>query len=180
MLTMDVYRLCERFEINDPSGATQHAIKKLVCAGQRGSKGLLQDLQEAVDTINRRIEMIYEDKARDALLPTAFGQQNMIDPADVEPASAIEDDSERMQIIGQSGEMASEVYAAVDSVDPWSGAPEWAKYKAQDCNGCWYWFDFMPEQHNIEWRVGHSRGVALYASPGDKNPNWVCTLIARK
>ena len=84
MLTMDVYRLCERFEINDPSGATQHAIKKLVCAGQRGSKGLLQDLQEAVDTINRRIEMIYEDKARDALLSTAFGQQNMIDPEDVE------------------------------------------------------------------------------------------------
>lgn len=114
LLTMDVYRLCERFEINDPSGATQHAIKKLVCAGQRGSKGLLQDLQEAVDTINRRIEMIYEDKARDALLSTAFGQQNMIDPADVEPASAIDDDSERMQAIGQNGEMASEVYAAVD------------------------------------------------------------------
>lgn len=37
-----------------------------------------------------------------------------IDPADVEPASAIDDDSLRMQIIGQSGEMASEVYAAVD------------------------------------------------------------------
>ena len=103
LLTMDVYRLCERFEINDPSGATQHAIKKLVCAGQRGSKGLLQDLQEAVDTINRRIEMIYEDKARDALLSTAFGQQNMIDPADVEPASGIDDDSERMQAIGQNG-----------------------------------------------------------------------------
>ena len=98
----------------------------------------------------------------------------------IEPASAIDDDSERMQAIGQNGEMASEVYAAVDAVDPWSGAPEWAKYKAQDCNGCWYWFDFMPEQHNIEWRVGHSRGVVLYASPGDKNPNWVCTLIARK
>lgn len=32
----------------------------------------------------------------------------------VEPASAIDDDSERMQAIGQNGEMASEVYAAVD------------------------------------------------------------------
>ena len=48
------------------------------------------------------------------VLPDWFGQQNMIDPADVEIASAIDDDSERMQIIGQSGEMASEVYAAVD------------------------------------------------------------------
>lgn len=170
MLTMDVYRLCERFEINDPSGATQHAIKKLVCAGQRGSKGLLQDLQEAVDTINRRIEMIYEDQARDALLSTAFGQQNMIDSADVEiseqpakckgcfagcrdcchglakiadeklarmrassaewfvnecvgflsePASAIDDDSERMQAIGQNGN-GGEHYDAPD----WSKAPD--------------------------------------------------------
>lgn len=49
-----------------------------------------------------------------AATPTAFGQQNMIDPADVEIASAIDDDSERMQVIGQNGEMASEVYAAVD------------------------------------------------------------------
>ena len=49
-----------------------------------------------------------------AATPTAFGQQNMIDPADVEIASAIDDDSERMQAIGQNGERASEVYAAVD------------------------------------------------------------------
>ena len=38
-----------------------------------------------------------------AATPTAFGQQNMIDPADVEIASAIDDDSERMQAIGQNG-----------------------------------------------------------------------------
>lgn len=119
LLTMDVYRLCERFEINDPSGATQHAIKKLVCAGQRGSKGLLQDLQEAVDTINRRIEMIYEDEARDALMSAAFGQQNMIDPAGVDIASEIDDDSERMQAIGQNGN-GGEHYGAPD----WSKAPD--------------------------------------------------------
>lgn len=39
----------------------------------------------------------------------------------VEPASAIDDDSLRMQIIGQSGEMASEVYAAVDGWVLWNG-----------------------------------------------------------
>ena len=39
----------------------------------------------------------------------------------IEPASAIEDDSERMQAIGQNGEMASEVYAAVDGWVLWNG-----------------------------------------------------------
>ena len=48
--------------------------------------------------------------------PTAFGQQNMIDPADVEIASAIDDDSPRMQAIGQNGN-DGEHY----------GAPEWSK-----------------------------------------------------
>lgn len=38
-----------------------------------------------------------------------------IDPAYVEIASDIDDESERMQAIGQNGEMASEVYAAVDT-----------------------------------------------------------------
>ena len=44
-----------------------------------------------------------------------------IDPADVEIASDIDDDSERMQAIGQNGEMASEVYAAVDGWVLWNG-----------------------------------------------------------
>ena len=45
--------------------------------------------------------------------PIAFGQQNMIDPEDVEIASAIDDDSERMQAIGQNGNDGS-VYAFDD------------------------------------------------------------------
>jgi len=100
--------------------------------------------------------------------------------AAIEVASEIDDDSPRAQVVQQNGEMAAEVYAAVDSVDPWAGAPDWAKFKGQDLSGCWYWFDCMPEQNNIEWRVGRSRGLALYASSGDKNQNWVCTLITRK
>lgn len=161
--------------------ACQHTIIKYVTRFR--DKGGIQDLEKAKHCIDllihfeRQAATVKESLTVHPVHPATFDH---IDPADVEPASAIDDDSERMQAIGQNGEMASEVYAAVDAVDPWSGAPEWAKYKAQDCNGCWYWFDFMPEQHNIEWRVGHSRGVALYASPGDKNPNWACTLIARK
>jgi len=59
----------------------------------------------------------WTDKAiKAAALPAAFGQQNMIDPADVDIASAIDDDSERMQAIGQNGN-GGEHY----------GAPEWSK-----------------------------------------------------
>lgn len=58
----DVYRFCQLFDVDDPSGATQHAIKKLVLPGQRGgNKGKWKDMQEAVDTLNRRIEMARED-----------------------------------------------------------------------------------------------------------------------
>ena len=42
-------------------------------------------------------------------MPANFGQQNTF-----EPASEIDDDSQRMQVIGQNGEMAAEVYAAID------------------------------------------------------------------
>ena len=54
-----------------------------------------------------------------AVTPAAFGQQNMIDPADVEIASAIDDESERMQAIGQNGN-GGEHYGAPD----WSKAPD--------------------------------------------------------
>jgi len=59
---VDVYRVCDLFQIDDPSGATQHAVKKLLLPGQRGAgKSTIKDLQEAVDTIQRRIEMLKED-----------------------------------------------------------------------------------------------------------------------
>lgn len=40
-----------------------------------------------------------------------------IDPADVDIASAIDDSSERMQAIGQNGEMAYEVYEAYETAN---------------------------------------------------------------
>ena len=146
-----------------------------------------------------------------AALPASFGQQNMIDPADVEiyleawrasdaayskpetsaalkpihpsaaveVASEIDDESPRAQVVQQNGEMAAEVYAAVDAVDPWAGAPEWAKYKAQDKSGAWYWFDSMPKKGVYEWRVGSARSAALYASRNDQPEDWRRTLISR-
>lgn len=42
-------------------------------------------------------------------------------PLPVEPASEIDDESPRMQAIGQNGEMAEEVYAAIDGLIKWEG-----------------------------------------------------------
>ncbi|ODT85307.1 MAG: hypothetical protein ABS69_00940 [Nitrosomonadales bacterium SCN 54-20] len=56
---IDVYRVLELFEVTDP--ALQHIIKKALCAGQRGAKDFRKDLEEIVDTGNRRIEMLNED-----------------------------------------------------------------------------------------------------------------------
>jgi len=61
-----------------------------------------------------------------AATPTAFGQQNMIDPADVEIASAIDDGSPRMWAIGQNvntgehyelDEKSLQLKAMLDAVD---------------------------------------------------------------
>jgi len=77
--------------------ACQHTIIKYVTRFR--DKGGIQDLEKAKHCIDLLIH--FERQA--TALPTAFGQQNMIDPADVEIASAIDDDSERMQAIGQNG-----------------------------------------------------------------------------
>jgi hypothetical protein len=59
----DVYRVCQMFDIDDPSGATQHAIKKLLLAGGRGGgKDRAKDLREAIDTMSRLLEMMKEDE----------------------------------------------------------------------------------------------------------------------
>lgn len=62
---MDIYEVCRRFEVDDPSGALQHAIKKLLLAGMRnGSKSKEQDVLEARASLDRYAEM-YCDKMED-------------------------------------------------------------------------------------------------------------------
>lgn len=58
---VDVYRVLGLFNVTDQ--AIGHAIKKLLCAGQRGAKDLLKDYGEAIDSIQRAAEMIGEDGA---------------------------------------------------------------------------------------------------------------------
>lgn len=70
--TLDVYRACQLFGVTDP--AIQHAVKKLLCAGGRGAKTYEQDLREAVDSINRALQMIAEDCNQQPTKPTKTGR----------------------------------------------------------------------------------------------------------
>ena len=56
---VDVYRVLTLFKVNDP--CLQHAIKKLLCAGDRGDKSDIKDITEARDSLNRHLEMLNED-----------------------------------------------------------------------------------------------------------------------
>ena len=58
--SVDVYRVLDLFGVTHP--CAQHAIKKLLVAGQRGGgKDMERDVREAGDTINRWLQMIAED-----------------------------------------------------------------------------------------------------------------------
>ncbi len=57
--TVDVYRVLALFNVTDP--CIQHAIKKLLCAGDRGDKSMIKDITEARDSLNRHLEMLNED-----------------------------------------------------------------------------------------------------------------------
>jgi len=51
----DVYRVLRAFGVTCP--AVQHAVKKLLMPGQRGSKDQLQDLEEALLSVSEAIAM---------------------------------------------------------------------------------------------------------------------------
>lgn len=57
--TVDVYRVLELFGVTEHT--IGHAIKKLLCAGVRGAKDSEKDVREAVDTLNRHLQMKAED-----------------------------------------------------------------------------------------------------------------------
>ena len=56
---LDIYRILKLYEVNDP--CLQHAIKKLLCAGKRGVKNQTQDINEAILSLKRLLEMQGED-----------------------------------------------------------------------------------------------------------------------
>lgn len=53
-VAIDVYDILEAYGPTHPVG---HAIKKLLMAGNRGAKSYVEDLSEAIQSIEREIEM---------------------------------------------------------------------------------------------------------------------------
>lgn len=58
--TIDVYRVLQLWEVGDP--CLQHALKKILVAGGRGAKDARRDVAEAIDSLNRWIEMRDEEE----------------------------------------------------------------------------------------------------------------------
>ena len=52
---IDVYTVLKLFEVADP--CLQHIVKKALCAGKRGHKDMMEDLQNIVDTAIRAVEL---------------------------------------------------------------------------------------------------------------------------
>lgn len=65
-LWVDVYQVLEAFDVE--CSATQHAIKKLLCAGERSKGSRLEDLKGAFAAINRAID-IQEQRQRSQKKP---------------------------------------------------------------------------------------------------------------
>ena len=59
---IDVYRVLDLFGVLNP--CVQHAVKKLLCSGQRGVKDTQQDVQEAITSLVRCLEMQTEDETK--------------------------------------------------------------------------------------------------------------------
>ena len=56
--SVDVYAVHKLFNIQDPSGALQHASKKLLLSGVRtGGKSMRKDVEEARDSLNRWLQL---------------------------------------------------------------------------------------------------------------------------
>ena len=56
---IDVYRVIELFGVK--RAPVQHALKKVLCAGDRGGKDYARDIKEAIDSLQRELDMLAEE-----------------------------------------------------------------------------------------------------------------------
>ena len=82
---IDVYRVLLLFGVTDP--CLQHAAKKLLVAGGRGTKAITHDVQDAIDSLERWKTMRAEDRVGEPVMehlpqiPDAEELMGAIDPA---------------------------------------------------------------------------------------------------
>lgn len=56
---IDIYEVCRLFNVDDNTGAIHHAIKKLLVSGGRsGGKTKRQDVDEAIQSLQRWVEIM--------------------------------------------------------------------------------------------------------------------------
>jgi len=95
---IDVYRVVELFDV--PAGPIDHAVKKLLCAGLRGHKDLSQDIQDAIDSLQRWQEMRTED---DFVRMSPQAEARIYGNTRSMPPSAWDEGEKRMENIARNG-----------------------------------------------------------------------------
>lgn len=111
---IDVYRVCQLFNVTDP--CLQHAIKKLLLPGHRGGrKTEQQDVQEAIDTLKRYMEMQEENSAVN--ITTKLNPQ-IWDPVDNKHPNRINETSLGKQDIKIETEQVKENQSGVIAAPP--------------------------------------------------------------
>lgn len=136
---IDVYRVLDLFGVTDQ--ALGHAIKKLLSPGGRGDgKDFRRDVQEAIDMLTRRLEMLDEDSFAefDAGEPEFFAslatgdmelqaeaQHAATAPVVIPPAPDYLPDSVALDVTGNTASQAAPdgvaANAADDGLIPWGG-----------------------------------------------------------
>lgn len=61
----------------------------------------------------------------------------------------------------------------------WKDAPEWAEWLAQDKTGSWYWHEYKPYHHRMDFWSSPGRTSWFPHLYDDENPNWTSTLERR-
>lgn len=84
---IDIYQIGNLYEVK--SHAVFHALKKLLCAGKRGAKDYEQDLMEAIESIERELQIV--------------GIAEQEDGYCAGPNSSVDFDEQRIDVIGQNG-----------------------------------------------------------------------------
>ena len=131
-------------------------------------------------------------KERCAEIDAEFQAAALAQTVDIyaQAAAHIAETSPQPRVVGMNSNLAAPynattpVEAAVQpevAEDPFTGAPDWAKYKAQDRDGEWWFHSHKPvESVGCMWGLTVVGGKNSPAPGGDgPNPNWRETLIER-
>jgi hypothetical protein len=119
---IDVYRVIELFEVTHP--ALQHALKKVLCAGDRGAKDWERDVREAVDSLHRALQM----RAEDAGAKLTEEQQLLLS----DPVAYVQ-----KHVEAQTKNMPNDPHAELRKT--WKPGQRW-QYRAA---GCGIWCDVL-------------------------------------